>query len=68
MPKLQRLFIRLALHSTRWQLRLLFRDNRFFRKRYLYQSANLFYRTGRLIMRQKSLEEKLSTLQGGDME
>lgn len=68
MPKLQRLFIRLALHSTRWQLRLLFRYNRFFRKRYLYQSANLFYRTSRLILRQKSLEQKLSTLQRGDME
>lgn len=68
MPKLQRLFIRLALHSTRWQFRLLFRYNRFFRKRYLYQSANLFYLTSRLILRQKSLEEKLSTLQRGDME
>lgn len=56
MLKLQSLFTRFALSCTKWLLRRSCR-----RRKHLYQIADLYHRIGRLTLRQKALEQKLST-------
>ncbi len=65
MHKLQSLSVWLALFCTKWQLWLLLRYSLRQRKAYLYRSAGLFWRIGRLSQRKKLLEQRLTILQRG---
>lgn len=63
---MRKLSIRLALCYTGWQLRFAVWYSLRCRKVYLYQSARLFFQISQLTRRQKLLEQKLTTLEGGN--